>query len=195
MSRGQQGQVFQTGQQQNKQAFGNEENSYNLAQTDIGNYEQQLGRYAAENPYTAGGEYQSQQKRVLANTADAMATGAGARLQALSARTGQNPAAAISATEAMQQANERALAGQEASAEEQRIQGEAGYNRDVLSATAAPVGMETSLARQQGEQSQASFGEEEQAAKTPSFLESLESQLASAGESFVGGLGAGMGKH
>lgn len=195
MSRGQQGQVFDQSKAQNAQAFGNAEDSYNLAQTDIGNYQQQLGRYANENPFTENGQFANDQNRVLANTADASAQAAGARLQSQAARTGQNPAGSIAATEAMQQENERNLSGQEAQANEQRIAGLADYNKGVLGATAVPVSMETALSGQQGNLATGALDAEEKAAQTPSFLESLEGQLAQAGSSFVGGLGAGIGKN
>jgi hypothetical protein len=130
----------------------------------------------------------------LANTADSSATSAGARLQGIAARTGQNPAGAVAATEEMQNQNERNLGGQEASAERERIGSEADYNKGVLSATAAPVSMETSIASGQGGMFGHALGTEEDAAKTPSFMETLEGQLAQAGTAFAGGFGQGMGK-
>ena len=192
ISRSQQGQVFKQSQAEQGQAFGDAENSYTKAQQDIGNYESQLGKYASSNPYTAGGEFQTDTNRVLANTADSSATSAGARLQGIAARTGQNPGGATAATEEMQQANERNLGGQEASAERERIGSEADYNKGVLSATAAPVAMETSIASGQGGMFGHALSAEEEAAKTPSFMETLESQVAATGQAFAEGAGKGM---
>lgn len=193
MSRSQQTAVYNQTKGEGEQAFGDAENSYALGQQDVGKYEDQLGKYAASNPFTPGGEFQTDTNRVLANTADASATAAGARLQGIASRTGQNPNASIAATEAMQQENERNLGGQEAEAEKERIGSEADYNKSVLGATAAPVSMETSLINSQTPLYGHAVGAEEDAAKTPSFMETLEGQLASAGTAFAGGLGKSMG--
>lgn len=194
MSRGQQGQVFNQTQGQSNQAFGQAENAYSTEQADIGDYQAQLGKYATENPYGVGGQFQSAQNEVIANTADASAQGAGARLQELSARTGQNPAGAIGATEAMEQSGERAQAGQEAEANTERIGDSANYNKGVLAGYGAVPGMENEIATGQGNLYGHSLGAEEQSAQTPSFLETLEGQLASAGNSFASAYGKAKGE-
>lgn len=181
MSRSQQNQVFQQGQQQSGNAFADSENAYKLGQTDIGNYEDQLSRYAAANPYTAGGEFQNQENEIAANTSDAGARSAGAALQEEAARTGQNPAGVIGATKAMEQQGDRNLQGQEAEANQQRIQGEAGYNKSVLGASEFPVQAEESIASGEGGLYGKAFGEEEDAAKSPSFMDELGNQLISGG--------------
>ena len=194
MSRAQQGQVFNQTSGESKQAFGDTENSLKLAQTDVGNYQSQLAQYAKANPYVAGGEFQSDQNRVLGNTADAQAQAAGARLQSQAARTGQNPAGAIAATEAMQQENERSLAGQEAAADASRIGQQAEYNKGVLGATAVPVGMETQIAGEQAGLYKGALGAEEDAARTPSFMDTLGNAFSSGLGNILGG-GANFGGH
>lgn len=187
MSRGQQGNVFNQTTGQSNQAFGAAENDYTLANQDVGNFQAQLSKLGAENPYQLGGQFQNEQNQVLANTADASAQGAGARLQNLSQRTGQNPAAAINATEAMQQTNERNLAGQQAQAGQERIQGLTNYNQKLAGMYGEVPGMETGIAKGQGDLYSGALSTEEQAAKQPSFLETLEGQLAQAGDSFLKG--------
>jgi hypothetical protein len=190
ISRAQQGQVFNQTKGEQGTAFGDAENSYTKAQQDIGNYESQLGKYASSNPYTAGGEFQTDTNRVLANTADSSATSAGARLQGIAARTGQNPGGATAATEEMQNQNERNLGGQEAEAERIRLGEKANYDKGVLSATAAPVSMEESIASGQGGMFAHALGAEEDAAKTPSFMDQLGGAFTGALEK---GLGTGLG--
>jgi hypothetical protein len=185
MSRAQQGQVFKQTQGEQGTAFSDSENAYTKAQTDIGNYQSQLGKYAASNPYTQGGEFQTDTNRVLANTADSSATSAGARLQGIAARTGQNPGGATAATEEMQNQNERNLGGQEAEAERMRLGEKANYDKGVLTATAAPVSMEESIASGQAGMFGHALGAESDAAKTPSFMDTL-------GDSFANNLGKAM---
>lgn len=186
MSRGQQTATFNQTQGESKEAFGDAENALGLEQGAVGDYQTQLGRYAAENPFQQGGEFQNDQNMVLANTADASAQAAGARLQSQAARTGQNPAGAIGATEAMQQENERSLASQEAGANTERIGDEAGYNKSVLSDYGAVPGMEGDVASGQSKLYGTSLGVQEDAAKTPGFLDTLEGQLVGAGDAAIG---------
>lgn len=186
MSRAQQGQVFQQAKGESQGAFGSAENAYNLAQQDVGNYQGQLSKYAASNPFLPGGEYQTSQNQVLADTADAAARGIGGRLQMQAARTGQNPAGSIAATEEMERQAARDLSAEQAKANESRIGQEAEYNRSVLGATAVPVGMETSIGTGQGELYGHGLRSEEEAAKTPSLWDTL-------GSSFAQSLGEGIG--
>ena len=193
MSRGQENQVVNESQNQNATAAKNAQASYNAAQGDIGNYQTQLSQYAAANPYTQGGQFQTEQNKVLSNTADAGAQAAGQAMQSQAVRTGQNAGGAIAGTEAVQQANERALASQEATAEQARIGSEAGYNQNVLSATQAPVNMETSLTGQQLGQQSSTLSTQQKAAKQPSIGDTMLSGLMAAGAGFSQGLGSGIG--
>lgn len=183
MSRGQENQVFDTSQEQNETAAKNAQTSFNNAQTDVGNYEDQLSKFAAGNPYVKGGELETDQNKVLSNTADAGARAAGQALQSAAVRTGQNAGGAIAATEAMQQENERNLAEQEAKANQQRIGAEAGYNKDVLGATEIPATLEAGLTGQQlGAQSNA-LSDQEKAASTPSTADAVFGDILQAGSS------------
>jgi hypothetical protein len=187
MSRAQENQTFDTAADQNKQFNENAQTSYTKAQGDVGDYEAQLGKYAAANPFKEGGEYQTDTNKVLANTADANAQAAGQLVQGAAVRGGENANSAISATEAMQEANERAMAGQQADAEGKRIGAEADYNKSVLGANEFPVQAETSLTGTEAGQGNESLGTQQKAGMQPSFLDTL-------GQSFAEGLGGAAGK-
>ncbi len=183
MSRGQENQVVNEAQGQNATAAKNAQQSYNAAQSDIGNYENQLSQFAAANPYGEGGQYQAAQNQVLSNTADAMGKSAGQAVQSAAVRTGQNAGGAIAATEAMQQNNERNLAAQEAKANEQRIGAGAQYGAETLKASEAPAQLEAGLTGQQLNAQDNTLATQQNAARNnPSFLDTL-------GESFAAGLG------
>ena len=194
MSRGQENQAFNTASGQNSQFNQNAQQSYAKAQQGVGAYENQLAKFAADNPYVQGGEYQTAENQVLANTSDAAAQSAGQALQGAAVRTGGNPNAAIAATEAMQQANERNLSGQEAQAQQQRIGQEAQYNQSVLNASEVPAQLESGLSGQQANAGNAALGEQVKAGETPSFMEELGAGMIQAGANFAGGFGQGMAK-
>ena len=186
MSRGQENQVFGTASGQNAQEFQNAQNSYKNAQGDVQDYQDQLSKFAAANPYGSGGEFQTSENKVLANTSDAAAQAAGQTLQAAAVRGGQNAGSSIAATEAIEQQNARNLSGQEGEVNAQRIGDEAGYNDKVLSASSVPASLETALSGQQGTVAEGDLGIEQKAGETPSFLDTL-------GSSFAGALGSGVG--
>lgn len=188
MSRGQENQVFDTSQQQNQQFNQNAQQSYNQAQGDVQNYEKQLAEYAGANPYKQGGEFQTSENRVLANTSDAAAQAAGQSMQSQAVRTGQDAGASIAGTEAAEEANARNLGASQAAANAQRIGSEAGYNQSVLGATALPAQLESTLSGQQGELGNNALNTEQKAGEEPSFMDTL-------GSSFAGGLGSGLGKY
>lgn len=194
MSRAQEGQVVQTAGDQNKQFNSNAQTSYTNAQGDISGYQDQLAKFAAANPYGEGGAYQTDENKVLANTADASAQSAGQAIQGAAVRTGQNAGGAIAATENMQQQNERNLSGQEAEAEAGRIGAGAGYGSQVLGASAVPAQLETTLAGQQAGAGNQALGVDQSASQTPSFLDELGNGVIQAGVGFAGGMGAGLGK-
>ena len=115
-------------------------------QQDIGNYEAQLSKYAADNPYTAGGEYQTSQNQTLAGTADAGSAALTDTLQTQAKRTGQNATAAnATAAEAARQ-NQIGLSSAESADNTQRIGDEANYNAGVLQDTGNTANMEAQVA-------------------------------------------------
>lgn len=179
MSRAQETTATNTAASQNAGYYNNSQNSYSNAETDAGNYEKQLSEYAGSNPYTAGGEFQTAQNTSLSNTADASAAAAGTTLQSQALRTGQNTSGDVAATEAMQQSNERALSGQEATENASRISSEAGYNQGVLSATAVPVQQQTTLAANETSGATGAASNQGKDAETPSWMDQFGSAVAS----------------
>lgn len=193
MSRGQEGQVFDTATQQSSTAANNAQQTYDKAQQGVQGYENQLAEFASQNPYKAGGEYQTSENKVLANTSDATAQAAGQTLQGAAVRTGGNPAAAIAATEAMNQQNTRDLSSAQGTADASRISNEAGYNDKVLQASSLPATLETSLSGQQLGAQDNSLGTAQKAGMMPSFGEDLFNGIEQAGASFAGAYGKSLG--
>jgi hypothetical protein len=186
MSRGQEKQVVDTAQQQNKQAASNAQQAYTSAQGDIGDYQDQLAKFAAGNPYGQGGEYQTSQDQVLSNTADATGQAAGQAMQSQAVRTGQNAGGAIAASEAAQQAAQRTLGSQEAAANANRISSEAGYNQDTLKASEVPATLQTALEGQQLNAQDQSLDTQQKAASTPSTADTVFGDVLSAASDAAG---------
>jgi hypothetical protein len=189
MSRGQENQVFNTATAQNATAAQNAQNSYNSAQTDIGNYQNQLSQYAAANPYGAGGALQTAQNQATANTADAASQAAGQQLQSQAVRTGQNAAGGIAASQATQQQNTRDLMAEQAKNNASRISQGADYGKSVLSASEVPATLEAGLTGQQLTAQNSAESDAQKAAETPSFGDELGNSLLSLGSSFASGYG------
>lgn len=187
MSRGQETTAFNTADTQNAGYYNGAQNSYANAQTDAGDYEKQLSSYSSQNPYNPGGAFQTATNQQLTNTSDAMARSVGNQLQEQALRTGQNTSGAVAATEQMEQANERQLSGQEASATQTRIGDQAGYNKSVLQASEVPEQMEAGLASSQAGAGNSALGTEVNAGKTPSWMDEF-------GDAFAQQLGGGRGR-
>jgi hypothetical protein len=192
MSRDQQNQTFKASQDQNQGYYSNAQNSYANAQKDVGNYENQLGKYASGNPYVEGGQFQTDENKTTANTADALARSTGNMLQSQALRTGQNSAGGIAATEEMERQGGRDLSAEQSQLDAQRIGNQADYQGNVLKASAVPEQMESTLADQQGRLAQGDLNTQEEAAKTPSWIEDFSQGLMNAGTAFAGGAGASM---
>jgi hypothetical protein len=187
MSRGQEGQTFNTASSQNQGYYNNAQTSYKDAQTDIGNYESQLGQFASENPYAPGGQFAKDQTQVLANTSDAGASSEKAALQDQALRTGQNMGSANATAEAISESNERSLSGQEAQADASRTADQAAYNDQVLNASAKPAELEAGLYGQSIAGANGALDVMQKAGQTPSFWETLEAQGANLGGKLIGG--------
>jgi hypothetical protein len=190
MSRGQENQVFNTSTSQNATAANNAQQSYNSAQGDISNYENQLSQFAAANPYGQGGQLQTAQNQATANTADAASQAANQQMQSQAVRTGQNASGGIAAGQAANEANTRNLMQQQAQNNASRISSGADYNKSVLSASEEPAKMESTLNSQELGAQTGSLNTAQGAAQTPDFEDELTSGLMSAGTAFAGGAGA-----
>lgn len=187
MSRGDQADTRKTAKAENQTEFQNSQNSYAKAQKDITEYSDQLADYAATDPYQAGGEFQTAEGQVLANTADSVATSGQNQIQSQALRTGQNTAGAIAAGEAITDNSERQLAAQQASAEEARIGSEAKYKTDVLQGKEFPVQAETNLSGSQGSQSNGALGVQAEESNTPGFWDTFGDSFATSFGKTLGG--------
>jgi hypothetical protein len=136
-----------TSADQNAGYYNEAQNSYTQAQNAEGDYESQLSKYAASNPYGEGGQFQKTTNQIVANTADAGARAAGNMLQGQALRTGANSAGGIGATENMTQQATRDISGEEAQANQERIGAGAGYNKNVLQATEFPAQFASEMAK------------------------------------------------
>ena len=173
MSRAQQQDVLNQAQGENQTYNTNAQTSFNTANTDIADYNSEVGAFKAANPYGVGGPVRTAQNQEASDTAAGMAQSAGSAIQGAAVRTGQNAGGAIAATENMQEQNTRQLSGQEAGNTVADAGAGASYNAEVLGDVAKGEGMQDTLAQQQAAAAQGALGTQEQAAQTPSFMEEI----------------------
>lgn len=171
MSRGQENEVNTTAGDQNSAFNKNAQASYTAAQTDVGDYQNQLSQFAAANPYGAGGAYQTAVNQSTANTADAASQAEAQAAQSQAVRTGQNAGAGIASGQAANEANTRNLMAQQAKNNADRITQGAGYGKEVLGATQVPASLEAGLAGQQASAGNTALETQQKAAETPSVGE------------------------
>jgi hypothetical protein len=186
MSRQQQSQVLATGTADNATDQANAQQAVTAENADIGNYDQQLSKYAANNPYTEGGEFQTEQNKTLAANADVGSKAITNQVETQAQRTGQNAGAAVATAEEAARANERDLAAGEGSAETTRIGNDANYNAGVLQATATPITAEQGVYGTSVGAADSVLGTEAGVSATPGFWDNL-------GDSFAQGLGKAAG--
>ena len=146
-----------TSADENAGYYNEAQNSYTQAQNAEGDYQSQLAKYAASNPYGEGGQFQKTTNQIVANTADARARAAGNALQSQALRTGGNSAGGVAATEAMTQQGTRDISGEEAQANQERIGAGAGYNKNVLQATEFPAQFASQMAKNMGGEANSSL--------------------------------------
>lgn len=172
---------------ESKTNFDNSQNSYVQTQNDVGNYQDQLAKYSAADPFNAGGEFQTAENKVLSAAAGGVADSARTELQSGSARRGDNPALANAQAASIADSSQRTLAGEEGAAEATRIGKEADYGKSVLDATKFPVEAESDLYKgASGASNQELSVAQDAAAHSPSFGDVF-------GESFAENLGKTLG--
>lgn len=208
MSRGQQGQVFNTSAAENSTYTADAEKSLTDAtasvdktQEDTNNYADAVGKFSAADPYTQGGTVQTAQNQQTADTASGLAEAGGQALQGAAVRTGANPGGAIAAEKDIAAESQRRLTGEEAGDTIQRAGAETGYQDAVLGDTSKIAGLQsgvtgadTSLGSEEGKLASGAMSAEEEAAKTPSFLESVNDTVDKSAENFAQGAGSAVGK-
>jgi hypothetical protein len=165
MSRNQSSQIEQTATAQNATDFANQQANTTAANTDLGQVNSDIAgetktanQIAASDPYSAGGEYATTIGQQLSNTADADSASETNALQSQAQRTGQNAAGANASAEEISQNNERTLADQGATAEQNRIASEAGYQQQNLSNQGTITGQQGSVANQEANMAQGEGG-------------------------------------
>jgi hypothetical protein len=200
MSRAQEQEVADTSSGQNKQFNTNAQSSFQGAdasidaqQGDIGAYQAQLAKFAAGNPYSAGGAYQTDVNKATAGATDAASEAAKQAAQAQAVRTGLNASGGVAAGEATDQANARQLMTTQAKANADRISQGANYGSKVLSATALPAslqgavtGEQGNLARTEADAGNTALSIDQKASEDPSFMDVL-------GENYAKGFGSSAG--
>lgn len=178
MSRSQQSSIYDTGKANSGTDQTNADNALTTENADIGDYQTQLAKFAASNPYTEGGEYQTDQNKTLSSAADVGSSAITNQVQTQSARTGQNAGAAVATAAEAARANQRGLSSAEGDADATRIGNEAGYNDKVLGASEVPAQLEageyaTSLGAANGALNTAGT-----AAQTPGFWDEIGNSFA-----------------
>lgn len=188
MTKSQSNQAFSTSATQQGQNSQNAQSSYNAATGDIGDYKSALAQYAAANPYTQGGSYQTAADQQLSDSAAGGAQGAQQAIQASMIRSGGNPAAGVAAGEQVAEQNARTGMDEQAKVAQQQATGLANYNAGVVSASAKPEEMEQQLMQSQLQGEEGALGNETNASKTPSWWQELGQGVLSAGTAYAGGL-------
>jgi hypothetical protein len=182
VSRSQSTSTYNTATNNSNQDQSNAQSSYGATQGDINDYKDQLAKFVSSNPYTKGGEYDQTINTGLSNTSDAGATSLAGNLQSQALRTGQNSGADAATAAEFARQNERQLSSDQATAEQNRIGSEAGYNQEGLQDATEPISAESSLYGTSTGAGNTALNTAASAAQTPSFWDSL-------GTSFAGGLG------
>lgn len=178
MSRGQQGQIFNTGMGENKTLFNEGQTGFDTAGQDINNFSSDVGAFKAQNPYVQGGTVQTAQNQELSDVASGAGASAGQALQSSAVRGGQNAGQSIAATKNIQQENTRALMGDEAAATQGRAAAGTAYTGDVLKGEGEVENMQDQLAQQQAGLAEGPLGAAGQAAQTPSFWDEVGNSFA-----------------
>lgn len=156
-------------------------------QADIGNYEGQLAKYASENPFLQGGEYDKATGQKLSGVADAGSVALNDALQRQAQRTGANASSSIAAAKQGARENTRDLMTGEADATQKRVAGEADYNRNVLGASEVPAQLDAGMYSTSLGGANNALGIGGDAAKTPGFWDTLGTSFASALGKTAGG--------
>lgn len=183
-----------------QKSFEGANNSITEQQGDVNDYKTQLSKFAAANPYGAGGAYQTSINQATAGTADAASQAAAQRAAAAAVRTGQNASGGVAAGTAADEANTRALMTTQAKANADRINAGAGYGSKVLSASAIPASLQGAITGEQGNLARTEAGAggedlgiEQKADDQPDFGDVLGENFAqSFGKAAGGKLGGGL---
>jgi hypothetical protein len=154
---------------------------------DISNYQQQLSKLAASNPYAEGGEFDTATDQKLSGVADAGSGAISNQLQTQAARTGENAGSAVATSAEAARANERQLSSDEAGATQERIGDESAYNNQVQNDEAVPAELKAGEYSTATGGADSTLGTAAQASGQPGFWDTL-------GSNYAQGLGQSAGK-
>lgn len=163
---------------------------------DIGNYKAQLSKFAASNPYTQGGEYDTAEDKKLSSVADAGSAAIANQEGLIAKRSGMNAAAPAAIAAEAARANQRDLSAEEGQTTQTRIADKAGYDQQVQGDEAIPAQLEQGLYSTSLGGGNQALGTEGSVAATPGFFDTLGDSFAAAlGKTAGGGNGIpGTGK-
>lgn len=155
--------------------------------SDIGNYEAQLSKFAASNPYVKGGEYDTSEDAKLSSVADAGSAAITNQENLIAKRTGQNAAAPMAIAAEVARQNQRDLSAEEGQTTQTRIADEAGYNDKVLGATEVPAQLEAGMYSTGVGAANGALNTAGASAQTPGFWDTLGNSFATALGKTAGG--------
>lgn len=148
-------------------------------QTGIDNYESQLSKYAAENPFLEGGAYDKASQAKLSGVADAGSKALNDVLQRQALRTGENATSSVATAAEAARQNQRDLMTAEADETQKRIGAGADYDKSVLGASEVPAQLEQGMYSTSLSGADNSLSIAGDAAKTPGFWDTLGTSFAS----------------
>jgi hypothetical protein len=171
MTRKQQGQVFDQATKNSKQDQANAQSALGGVHSGLSDYNARLNTYYANDPYKAGGEYQTTENTIAQDRANANASALKDELQLTSERTGENTAGYANTLAAAQRQGTLDAADVEAKANADRLQQETRYQAYGLDASKFPVQTQEGIYGTSTGGANAGLGTAESAAKQPSFWE------------------------
>lgn len=187
MSRSQQSQVLSTATA-NSGADQTAATTAQKAETGaVSDYEAQLAKYAASNPFAEGGAYESAQDKSLSGVADA-GSGAIANQEAtIAKRTGENAGAPAAIAAETARANQRDLSVAEGTANQNRTAADADFGKGVVQAGEVPIQADQGMYSTSLGGANQALGTAGSAASTPGFWDTLGNSFASALGKTAGG--------
>jgi hypothetical protein len=188
-------QVANQGMAQSAQDATNAQNANAATNTAVGQYSQRLAdfmRYGRQT-YGANGEYMRDQNTIANTTAAAATKGAEGDMALNSMRTGENTAGYAAADQEARRQSERDVTSQLATADASRLKELTAINQYGVQASQFPAQVQAQLYGTSTSGEAANLNPAANAAKTPSFLDTLGSDTAGAIASWASRPGSGGG--
>jgi len=162
--------------------FGDQANqSFKNAQNASSDYVSRLNRFVLNNPYTPGGEFQTNQNLINSSTAGAANASAEKELGDAARRSGENTAGFASNVAEIRRQSARDVADAAAKADQERIARETGIQQFGVTASALPADIAAKLYGTGASESVGALNPAANAAKTPGFWDVFAPALVSGG--------------